>query len=104
MTQDSLEKQPEGFLRDASKLEVRIEEYLKGEELFAKQLRQCTAQLKALQTAIDAKNTAEISKLKAEAITSLSEAMKTQGVVEHGKSHLFSLYADLIVALQKIET
>jgi hypothetical protein len=99
----------EEYYTEVRKLEVRLDEYLEEEEIFIQKLRNSIMQLKALHTTIDqplpknAEVTQEISKLKADALSSLSEAMKLEGKAEHEKSHLLESYGALIVALQKLK-
>ncbi|MGD6934172.1 MAG: hypothetical protein ACQCN5_08205 [Candidatus Bathyarchaeia archaeon] len=99
----------ENYFREVRKLEVRLEEYLKEEEIFVQKIRNCITQLKALHTLIEPltapvnPETAEkISKLKTEAVAALGEAMKLEGHAEHEKSHLLESYGALIVALNKL--
>jgi hypothetical protein len=99
------------FFRETRKLEIRLNEYLKEEDVFVNKLRDSIGQLKALNTAIEqlhapisGEKAEEILKLKAEAITALSEALKIQGKAEHEKSHLLESYGALLVELQKTGT
>ena len=110
MKRDSLNVESEDFFRETRKLEVRLEEYLKEEKSFVGSLLKCIAQLKALHTSIEqlhvpisAETAEEISKLKMEAIGSLSEALKLEGKAEHEKSHLLESYGALIIMLPQIE-
>jgi hypothetical protein len=100
----------EEYHKEIRKLEVRLEEYLQEEENFVKNLRKSIVHLKALQTEIEqipvpisAEKAEEITKLKTEAIDSLSEALKSEGFAEHEKSHLLESYGALLLALHKIE-
>ncbi|MGD6805370.1 MAG: hypothetical protein ACQCN4_00200 [Candidatus Bathyarchaeia archaeon] len=100
----------EDFQREVRKLEIRLNDYLEEEEIFVKNLRCCISQLNALHAFIvqlhaplSAENIKEISNRKAEAVHSLSEALKIEGKAEHEKSHLLESYGALIVLLQAIE-
>jgi hypothetical protein len=97
------------YYREVRKLEIRLEDYLKEEEIFVQKIRDCITQLKDLHILIEPlsapinQETAEkISKLKTDALNTLSEAMKLEGHAEHEKSHLLESYAALIVELNKI--
>ncbi len=102
--------EPQEYYREVRKLEVRLEDYLKEEELFVQKIRNCIEKLKAIHSSIEPltapinSETAEkISKLKTEAMTALSEVMKLEGHAEHEKSHLLESYGALIVELNKIQ-
>ena len=98
------------FLREIRKLEVRLNEYLSEEEIFVKSLRNHILQLNALYTSIEklhiplsADVAKEISNLKTNAISSLSQTLKIEGKAEHEKSHLLESYSALILMLGEIE-
>jgi len=106
----SLSKVSEEFYREVRKLEVRLEDYLKDEEMFVKELRDCIAQFKSLHASIeklgvhpDAEKIDEVVKLKTVGEEAFSEAVTNQGNAEHERSHLLESYGSLILALQKLE-
>ncbi len=99
----------EQYYREVRKLEVRLEDYLKEQDVFVQKIRSCITQLKELHIIIEPLSapvnpeTAEkISKLKTQAIETLSEAMKLEGHAEHEKSHLLESYGALITELTKL--
>lgn len=107
---NSLSEVSDEFYKEVRKLEVRLEDYLKDEEVFVKNLRDCIAQFKALHNSIekllkslDAKEIDEVLKLKTKGVEAFSEAMFNEGKAEHERSHLLESYGALILALQKLE-
>jgi hypothetical protein len=106
----SLSKVSEEFYREVRKLEVRLEDYLKDEEIFVKELQDCIVQFKSLHAPIEklgahptAEKIGEVVKLKTEGEEIFSEAVTNQGKAEHERSHLLESYGALILALQKLE-
>jgi len=97
------------YFREIRKLEVRLEDYLKEEEIFKQKINNCITKLKAIHIAIETSSTPttaetkeKILKLKNEAYAALSEAMNLQGEAEHEKAHLMASYGAIIVELNKI--
>jgi uncharacterized protein (DUF1697 family) len=101
----------EEYFREVRKLEARLEDYLKEEETFVKQIRTCITQLKDLHTYVEQspvpvtpEAAEKISQLKKDAVAALGETMHLEGEAEHEKSHLLESYGALIVQLSKIRT
>ncbi|XHH09073.1 MAG: hypothetical protein ACFCUE_00190 [Candidatus Bathyarchaeia archaeon] len=101
--------EPENYYREVRKLEIRLEDYLKEEELCVQKIRDCIQQLKAIHALIEPLTAPinleiaeKISNLKTEALKTLSEAMKLQGHAEHEKSHLLESYGAMLLELNKI--
>jgi len=99
----------EQYYREVRKLEIRLEDYLKEEEIFVQKIRTCITQLKEIHTIIEpltaplnAEMAEKITKLKTQAIYTLSDAMKLEGHAEHEKSHLLESYGALIVELTNL--
>jgi hypothetical protein len=107
---DSLNKISEELYREVRKLEVRLNDYLKDEEMFIKELRGCIGQFKSLHASIeklgnqpDTKKISEVLKLKTESEEAFSEAVTLEGKAEHERSHLLESYGALILTLQRLE-
>ena len=108
MTNGSLSKESEGLLREIRKLEARLEYFLKDEDAFVKELRNCLEKLKdlyntieRLETRPDSKKIEELMKLKLEVAKALSETLEKESKAEHEKSHLLESYGALILALEE---
>ena len=94
------------MLTEIRKLEARLEEFLKAEELFVKELRGCLETFKKLdkdmmQIKFGSRNIDELMKLKLEAVKALSEALHKESKAEHEKSHLLESYGSLIQVLEE---
>jgi len=98
---------PEELLREIRKLEVRLEGFLKREEVFVKGLKRCLEKfrelnnLKRLKTGTDPEEIEELMNLRLEAVKALSEALKKASQAEHEKSHLLESYGALVLALEE---
>ncbi len=98
---------PEKLLREIRKLEVRLEGFLKREEVFVKGLKKCLDKfrelndLERLKTGTDLEEIEELMNLRLEAVKALSEALKKASQAEHEKSHLLESYGALILALEE---
>ncbi|MCW3987577.1 MAG: hypothetical protein NWE87_04610 [Candidatus Bathyarchaeota archaeon] len=98
---------PEKLLREIRKLEVRLEGFLKREEVFVKGLKKCLDKfrelndLERLKTGTDPEEIEELMNLRLEAVKALSEALKKASQAEHEKSHLLESYGDLVLALEE---
>ena len=110
VSSSSLSEVSEEFYKEVRKLEIRLEDYLKDEDVFVKNLRDCIIQFEELHTFIeklrkspDAKKIGEVLKLKTKGVEAFSEAISNEGKAEHERSHLLESYGALILALQKIE-
>jgi hypothetical protein len=107
---DSLNNVSERFYREARKLEVRLDDYLKDEEIFVKSLRNCIEQFESLHASIerlglnlDPSKLNQILQLKKESEENFSEAIINEGKAQHERSHLLESYGALILALQTLE-
>jgi hypothetical protein len=110
MTSNSLSKVSEEFSREIRKLEARLENFLKEEEAFVKELRSCIAKLKELDSATeklglrpDPEEGEELIKLRSEVTKAFSETLKKESKAEHEKSHLLESYGALILALEEFK-
>ena len=98
------------FYWEARKLEVRLNDYLKEEELFVTSIRDCIGQFKSLHAVIekmggspDVRQITEALALKTKCEKTFSKAIRQQGEAGHEQSHLLESYGALILALQKLE-
>lgn len=109
MTKSTLKDASKHLFEEVRKLEVRFDDYLKEEEVFDTNLRNCIAQLKSLHSFIEKleanSGTKEFETLELENASeeALSKALSQQAEAEHERSHLFKSYGALILALRKIE-
>ena len=107
---NSLTNVSEQFYREARKLEVRLDDYLKEEELFVTSLKDCIDRFKTLHEFIekisvspDVKQIAGALELKTKCEETFSKAIMQQGEAGHEGSHLLESYGALILAMQKLE-
>ena len=96
------------FSREIRKLEVRFEDYMKAEQESVEHVKECIRILSQLMENLERKGKTssseeieKLSMLKKEAIKSLSQVLKSEGNIEHEKSHLFESYGALILCLDK---
>lgn len=96
------------FSREIRKLEVRFEDYMKAEHESVELVKECVRTFRELMKGLEKRGktptSEEIEKssmLKTEAIKSLSQVLKSEGNIEHEKSHLFESYGALILCLDK---
>jgi hypothetical protein len=97
---------PKDLSREIRKLKVRLEDYLKEEEEFVKQLRKCLSNFTELNNTLERskmsnEDKGKLTRLRIEAVKALSEALKREGVAEHERSHLLESYGALILALEE---
>lgn len=100
----------EGLSREIQKLKVRLEDYLKEEEEFVKELKECIKKFDRLDNILGTakgnakalKNVEELMELRLDAVTALSEVLKRESTVEHEKSHLLESYGTLILLLEEV--
>ena len=97
---------PKALSREIRKLKVRLEDYLKEEEEFVKQLRKCLSNFTELNNTLERskmsnEDKGKLTRLRIEAVKALSEALKREGVAEHERSHLLESYGALILALEE---
>jgi hypothetical protein len=96
------------FSREIRKLEVRFEDYMKAVQEFVEHAKGCirifrelTENLEKRDKTSSSEEIEKLSMLKMEAIKSLSQVLKSEGNIEHEKSHLFESYGALILCLEK---
>lgn len=96
------------FPREIRKLEVRFEDYMKAEQEFVEHVKECVRIFRELMDSLEKRGTTSSSKeieklsmLKMKAIESLSQVLKSEGSIEHEKSHIFESYGTLILCLEK---
>lgn len=111
MTSNSLSEMSEELSRETRKLEVRLDNFLKDEEAFVKELRRCIEKLKGLSDCIekfktksDPKRVEEVMKSRIETIKALSDVLKKESKAEHEKSHLLESYGTLILVLEEFKS
>ena len=98
---------PEELSREIRKLEVRLDGFLKREEVFVEGLKKCLDKFKKLKnlerlkTGTAPEEVEGRMNLRLEAIKALSEALKKASQAEHEKSHLLESYGALVLALEK---
>jgi hypothetical protein len=98
---------PEVLSREIRKLEVRLGEFLKREEVFVKGLKKCIAKfrelsnLERLKAGTDPEEIEELMNLRLEAVKALSKVLKQASQAEHEKSHLLESYGALVLALEE---
>lgn len=97
---------PKDLSREIRKLKVRLEDYLKEEEEFVKQLRKCLSNFAELNNTLERskmsnEDKGKLTRLRIEAVKALSEALKREGVAEHERSHLLESYGALILSLEE---
>ena len=95
----------EEMLRQVLKLEVRLEGFLKLEEVFVGELRGCLESFKELNVKMseigsDPLGREELTKLRLKAVNAFGEALKKESRVEHERSHLLDSYGALVQALE----
>jgi len=110
MTGNSSSRISEELLREIQKLKIRLDDFLKEEKAFVKELRKCIEKLKDVSNRIeklrgkpDPKTAEGLAKLRLEAVQALSEALKGESKAQHEKSHLLESYGTLILALQELD-
>ena len=98
---------PEELSREIRKLEVRLDGFLKREDVFVEGLKKCLDKfkelknLKRLKTGTAPEEIEGLMNLRMEAIKALSEALKKASQAEHEKSHLLESYGALVLALEE---
>jgi len=99
---------PEGLFREIRKLEVRLEDFLKENEEFMKELRTCLEKLRELNKNLEKSGASSspgkikiLMKLRLETTKAFNEAMKKGSRAEHEKSHLLESYGALVLALEE---
>ena len=97
---------PEELLREIRKLEIRLEDYLKQEKEFVRELRNCLSKFGELNNSMErsktnAEDLEKLMNLRFEAFKAFSEALKRESMAEHEKSHLLESYGARILSLEK---
>lgn len=99
---------PERLFREIRKLEVRLEDFLKENGEFVKELRICLEKLKELNRNLEKIRVSPspekikmLMELRLEATRALNEALKKGSRAEHEKSHLLESYGALFLALEE---
>ena len=103
MTSNSSSKISEELLREIQKLEIRLDDFLKEEETFVKELRKCIEKLKDVSNRIEKLKSKpeELAMLRLEVARAFNEALKSESKAQHQKSHLLESYGALILALEE---
>lgn len=97
------------FSREIRKLEVRLEDYMKADQEFIEHVKEYAKALRKLSEGLEKREKTpspneieKLSRLKSDAIESLSQVMKSESNVEHEKSHLLESYAALVSYLENV--
>jgi len=103
MTGKSSSKISEEMLREIRKLEIRLDDFLKGEEAFVKELRKLIKKLKDASNRIEklTRKPNELAALRREVAQAFNEALKSESKAQHEKSHLLESYGAIILALEE---
>lgn len=98
------------FSREIRKLEVRLGDYVEAEQEFVKYAQECVRILRKLMEHLrkigrtpSSEEIEKLSRLRRNAIQSLSQVLKNESQVEHEKSHVFESYGALILSLGEYE-
>jgi len=94
------------LLKEARKLEVRLEEFVKEEDSFIEALRRLIDKIRELNLKIEGVrreggNLTELKDLRHETFILFSEALRKEGEAEHERSHLLGSYGSLLLALEE---
>lgn len=94
--------------RETRKLEIRLEDYMKAEQEFVEHVKECVRLFRELMDGLEEKGKAsssdeieELSRIRNDAIKALSQVLKSEGNIEHEKSHIFESYGALVLCLEK---
>jgi hypothetical protein len=94
--------------RETRKLEVRLEEYIKEEKEFIKELKKCldkfgkvNIQLERMKTLTSPTEVKNLMIFRLEAIKAICDVMIKKSVVDHEQSHLSESYGTLIITLEE---
>lgn len=94
--------------RETRKLEIRLENYMKAEQEFVEHVKECVRIFRELMDGLEEKGKASnadeierMSRIRNDAIKALSQVLKSEGNVEHEKSHIFESYGALVLCLEK---
>jgi len=96
------------FSREIRKLEVRFEDYMRAEQESVELVKECVRIFRELMKGLERRgktsSSEEIEKLlrlRSDALKSLGRVLKSEGNIEHEKSHLFESYGTLLPCLEK---
>lgn len=92
------------LLREARKLEVRLENFVKEEESFIETLRRFIDEIKELDVRIEEageKGSERLKETRLEIFKLFSEVLRKQSEAEHERSHLLESYGSLLLALDE---
>ena len=94
--------------RETRKLEVRLEEYVKEEKEFIKELKKCLDKCRKVNIQLERikklTNPTEVEYLmifRLEAIKAISDVLIKRSVIEHEQSHLLESFGTLILTLEE---
>lgn len=94
------------FSREIRKLEVRFEDYMRAEQESVELVKECVRIFRELMKGLERRgktsSSEEIEKLlrlRSDALKSLGRVLKSEGNIEHEKSHLFESYGTLLPCL-----
>ena len=99
----------ENLSRETRKLEVRLEEFVKEEKEFIKELQKCldkfrkvNIQLERMKTLTNPTEVEYLMIFRLDAIKAICDVLIKRSVVEHEQSHLLESYGTLILTLEEI--
>lgn len=99
---------PQGLLREIRKLEARLEDFLKENEEFVKELgiwlekfKELNENLEKLEAISSPEKIRMLTKLRLEAAKAFNEALKRESIAEHEKSRLLESYGALVLTLEE---
>lgn len=104
MTNTCSNKSLEELAREIRKLEVRLEDFLREEEIFAKKLKTYIEKIDDVSNYIRELRCKpkELAKLRLEVTQALNEVLKSESKVQHEKSHILESYGALILAIEEV--
>ena len=96
----------EQLIREARKLEVRLEDFVNENDELVREARGCLENLKELagimeetETVCDPAKKEELRQRRLAAVKALATVIKREGKTQHERSHLIESYADLVLVL-----
>lgn len=99
---------PKELLREIRKLEVRLDNLLREEEVFIKELKgwiekfkELNRNLEELEKGAGHGNVEKLMNLRLEVIKIFSEVMKKGSESEHERSHLLESYGSLLLVMEE---
>jgi len=98
----------EELLRKIQKLEVRMDNFLRKEDTFIKEVTKWIDKLKELNTNLERwrgeanlDKAKELMELRLRIVESFNEMIRKESEAEHGKSHLIECCGSLLLAVEK---